>query len=254
MRHCRLLPLLVFWLFSLPLRAEDLTIAVAANFSHAMAALVAGFETESGHRVQVATGSSGKLYAQIKQGAPFVAFFSADQAKPAALLAEGLAKPGSDFTYALGGLALWSNRPGFAGVELERLQSGEYRKLALANPRLAPYGLAAQQVLSNLGIAAKGRMVLGENIAQTYQFVSTGNADLGFVARSQLTSREPAAAYWPVPAELHEPIRQNAVLLARGSFDQQQAAQAFFAFVRSDKGRMIVKEQGYDVPDREQGL
>ena len=226
----------------LPARADTTTVAVASNFRQAMEQLVAEFEKRSGHEVRVAYGSSGKLYAQILHGAPFDAFFSADRAKPDALVRGERSVAGWRFTYAVGALVLWARDATVTGPGW--LRNTSFRRIALANPRLAPYGAAATQTLDALGLteATRARWVQGENIAQTYQFVATGNADAGFVARAQL-GEDSAATAWLVPPALHEPIRQDVVLLQRGAGNA--AAAALLTFVRSEAGRGIIARYGY---------
>ncbi len=225
-------------------RAETLTIAVASNFAQAMRDIATLYEAETGHSVRLSLGSSGKLAAQILQGAPFQAFFSADQDKPEYLLDRGVAAPGSRHTYALGRLALWS--PTVGANPLEILRAGNFGKLALANPRLAPYGVAALEVLSRLELVEASRpyWVQGENIAQTYQFVDSGNAAIGFVARSQVTvgGTLERGAVWLVPQEYHRPIRQDAVLIGTAPGD---VAIDFMRFVRGGKARAIIEYYGY---------
>lgn len=232
--------------------ADTLTVAVASNFAKPMTELAKAFEQHTGHSVRLAFGSSGKLTAQILQGAPFQLFFSADQTKPAALIERGAAVPGSQFTYAQGGLALWSKNE--SAKPYDMLRNGHYTKLALANPRLAPYGAAAQEVLSQLNVLEESRSkwVLGENIAQTYQFVDSGNAELGFVALSQITAQEQTrnGASWIVPINLHSPIRQDAVLIGT---QPGAAAQNFMTFIRSTAATEIIKSYGYRVAESESG-
>lgn len=230
-------------------QAESTHIAVASNFTHTMKALIAEFEQNSPHKIKASYGSSGKIYAQIKHGAPFDIFFSADQSKPLALYNEGLTQS-LPFTYALGGLALWTNNKNFNNKDLEAvLLSGEFNKLAIANPRLAPYGIAAVEVLENLNLveATRKRWVKGENIAQTYQFVGTGNADLGFVALSQMTNQ---SSYWKIPNRLHQPIRQDAVLLKHKDNKRgvnNKAALDFIQFMNQPKSQTIIKSYGYQI-------
>ena len=237
--------LLLATLFSLNALGGETRVAVAANFTAPMKEIAAAFRKSSGHHINLSFGSSGKLLAQIQNGAPFDIFLSADTAKPAALLKAGQAVAGSDFTYAVGTLVLWSGGSDDARAILD---SGHYRKLAIANPRLAPYGAAALQTLEKLGLAgsAKPKLVSGENIAQTYQFVASGNADIGFVALSQIikNGRAPAGA-WVVPAKLHTPIRQDAVLLSRASTNE--AAKALIKFLRSDAATAIIRHYGYGI-------
>ncbi len=231
-------------------QADAALIAVAANFAATLNAISTAFEQRSGHRITLASGSSGKIYAQIRHGAPFDAFFSADQAKPAALIADGLAIADSRRTYALGALVLWSARPGLVDPDGQVLAQGRFRRLALANPRLAPYGVAALEVLESLNLvhSTRERWVLGENIAQAYQFVHSGNADLGLLARAQVwgDGRHTRGSAWPVPTSLHAPIRQDAVLLSAGR--DNAAARALLDFVRSEQARHIIESQGYAWP------
>lgn len=227
--------------------AEEIRVAVAANFTATMQDIVAAFEQTSSHRVVVSFGSSGQLFAHIQNGAPFQAFFSADQAKPHALESQGLTVPHSRFTYAVGALALWSAKPGFIDAGPARLQNGQFNKLALANPKLAPYGTAAVQVLDRLHLkeATEAKWVQGQNIAQTYQFVRTGNADLGFVALAQIMANGVihGGSGWIVPEQLHQPIRQDAVLLPRGK--DSVAARSLLHFVRGDTAKAIMASYGY---------
>ncbi len=248
-RPLRLLSILL--LLASPLAtAGTVKVAVAANFIKPMRAIAAAFERDNGHRVQLAAGSSGKLYAQIRHGAPFDLFLSADADKPARLASEGLAVPGSRFTYALGALVLWSADPGLVDDAGTVLRQGRFEHLALANPKLAPYGAAARATLQRLGLweALKPRMVFGENIAQTYQFVHSGNAQLGFVARAQVMAdgRLSAGSAWPVPQTMHPPIRQDAVLLDRGR--DNPAATALLAYLRSAPVRALIRSHGYALP------
>ncbi|RTZ61174.1 MAG: molybdate ABC transporter substrate-binding protein [Gammaproteobacteria bacterium] len=227
--------------------AGEIHVAVASNFLPAAKQLAREFAEKTGHQVTLAGGSTGKLYAQITHGAPFEAFFAADEKRPKLLEQQGVALPGSRFTYAIGRLVLWSPRTALVDPQGEVLKSGDFRHLALANPKLAPYGRAAEQVLRKLKRwdALQERLVRGENIGQTCQFVKSGNAALGFVARSQL--RQPGTAapgsIWEVPQALYDPLLQQAVLLK-----QNDAAQAFLAFVRSEAGRKIIRQSGYDTP------
>lgn len=231
---------------------ETIHIAVASNFTFAMKELIDRFEANTGHSVKASYGSSGKIYAQIQHGAPFQVFFSADQTKPEALENAEMVVANSRFTYAIGALVLWSANPYLIADGESVLSSNSFNKLALANPKLAPYGAAAVQVLEQLKLvqSTRGKWIQGENIAQTYQFISTGNADLGFVARSQLKQAQlkqtpPAklGSSWVVPQTLYSPIKQDAVLLKRGK--DSAAAKALISFVQSNQGRHIIESYGY---------
>ncbi len=225
-------------------RADEVHVAVAANFAAPAQVLGELFARQSSHRVVISTGSTGKFYAQIKNGAPFDVLLSADDETPRRLEFEKAAVPDTRFTYALGRLALWSAREEFVDGRGEILRTARFRKLAIANPKLAPYGTAAQQVMIRLGVweSVQGRLVQGENIAQTFQFVASGNAELGFVALSQLTG-ERKGSRWLVPAELHAPLRQDAVLLKQGP-----GGRAFLDFLRSSAARERIRTSGYELP------
>lgn len=227
-----------------PAQADEVRIAVATNFSAAMDALIAVFERETGHTVLVSKGSSGSHYAQIKNGAPFEAFFSADAERPELLEREHIAVAGSRFLYAVGRLALWSPSSDYVDVDGNVLETGDYRHLAIANPALAPYGAAAREVLLARGLwdDVQVRLVRGQDIGQAYSFVATGNAELGFVALAQIENpaSAPIGSYWLVPETLHEPIEQQAVLLR-----DTPGAREFVAFVRSAVARSIIRRYGY---------
>ena len=227
-----------------PAHADEIKVAVATNFAPAINALVERFEESTDHTVLVSLGSTGVHYAQIRSGAPFDAFFAADAERPRLLEAEGAAVAGSRFRYAVGRLALWSNRAGYVDADGRVLETGDFRHLAIANPELAPYGAAAREVLAARGVLSRlqPRLVTGQDIGQTFSFVQTGNAELGFVAWAQL--RRPGAtiagSYWLVPESLHRPIEQEAVLIR-----DVPAARAFLAFVQSSEARDIVRAHGY---------
>lgn len=234
-------------LYSALLQAGEVTVAVAANFTPVMRELATAFEAGEKHTVVIASGSSGRLYAQIVNGAPFHVFFSADQDKPAALVKDGLADAETRFTYARGTLVLWSADPEMKVENAQALRDPRYNRVAMANPRLAPYGHAAAQVLDNLerqGINVAFR-VMGENITQAYQFTETGNVPVGFVALSQVIEHGVIhrGAGWIVPAEMHDPIRQDAVLLNRGR--EHEAAIAFLEFMKSEQAKTIINSFGY---------
>jgi molybdate transport system substrate-binding protein len=220
------------------------SIAVAANFAATANELARRFAAETGHEAVLSFGSTGTLYAQIANGAPFEVLLAADALRPLRAEAEGLAVPGTRFTYAIGTLVLWSRDPDLVDAEAAVLRRGDFARLAIANPKTAPYGVAAMQTLNALGLGAalRERLVMGTNIVQTFQFVATGNAALGFVALSQVAA-ERGGSRWVVPSHLHDPILQDAVLLARGA--DNEAARAFLAFLRSPEARRIIEADGY---------
>lgn len=228
--------------------AGEAQVAVAANFTAPMQQIAASFEKETGHKAQLAFGSTGKLYAQITNGAPFEILLSADDETPARLEKEGLAVPETRFTYATGRLVLWSAREGYVDARGEILKVGTFSHLSIANPKTAPYGAAAVEALQRLGLLERlrGRFVQGENIAQTYQFASTGNAELGFVALSQVfrDGKLNSGSAWILPSNLHEAIRQDAVLLARGK--ENPAARALIDYLKSARARTIIQSYGYE--------
>lgn len=238
---------LLFALFLVrPLYGDEILVAVASNFTAPINTLAQQFEAETGHEVQLAFGSSGRFYAQILNGAPFQIFLSADTEKPQLLEAAGLTVSDSRFTYATGSLVLWSSDPDMAANGPEVLD-GNFRRLALANPALAPYGQAALQVLESFDKveSTRSRWVLGENIAQTFQFVDTGNAELGFVALSQVSENGAIirGSGWVVPAQLHSPISQQAVLLTNGA--DCTACRAFYDFIKSVEASQVIAAYGY---------
>ena len=224
--------------------ADEIRVAVATNFAGAMEALGARFQATSGHAVLLSSGSTGGHYAQIKNGAPFEAFFSADTERPRLLESEGVAVPGSRFLYAVGRVALWSKRPGYVDAGGKVLETGDFLHLAIANPDLAPYGAAAREVLAARGIwdRLQSRLVMGQDIGQAYSFVQTGNAELGFVAWAQLKrpNAQIEGSYWLVPDALHRPIEQEAVLLR-----DVPAARALIEFIKGPEGREIIRSYGY---------
>lgn len=219
-------------------------LAVAANFVETARSIAKQFEQSTGHQVRISYGSTGKLYTQIYQQAPFDIFLAADQKRPKLAIEQGLAVADSRFTYAVGRLVLFSPDPKLI-TGSETLSQLNFKRLALGNPRTAPYGAAAKQVLTNLKLwpTIKSRIVRGNNIAQTYQFVATGNAQLGFVAQSQLMHAQ-QGSQWLVPSELHTAIAQDAVLL--NTAKDNPAAKAFMQFLKSDSAQQIMQESGYD--------
>lgn len=228
--------------------AAEVSVAVAANFTAPMQKIAAAFEQETGHKAVLAFGSTGKFYAQIRNGAPFQVLLAADDETPARLDKEGLTAPGTRFTYAIGRLVLWSRQSGLVDDKGEILRKGRFERLAIADPRLAPYGAAAVESLTKLGLlpGLQARLVQGESIAQTYQFVASGNAALGFVALSQVTAdgRVTEGSAWVVPANLHTAIRQDAVVLSTGKGNP--AATALMAYLKGDKARAIIRSSGYE--------
>ncbi len=236
---------------TVPAQAAEATIAVAANFSSTADKLAKAFKAASGETVVIASGSTGQLYAQIKQGAPFDAFLAADEARPALLHKDGTATTAPS-TYATGRLALWSPIPDTIPEDgAAFLGQAELKRIAIANPKLAPYGLAAKESLTALDLwqTYKTRIVMGQNIAQAFQIVAAGGAPAGFVALSQLLAapEDLHGSHWTVPMDLHTPIRQDAVLLKRGAGNP--AAEGFLAYLTSPAGCAIIRDAGYQPPD-----
>ena len=229
-------------------QAGEVSVAVAANFTAPMQKIAAAFAQDTGHKAQLSFGSTGKFYTQIKNGAPFQLLLAADDETPARLEKEGLGVAGTRFTYAIGKLVLWSKQPGLVDAKGEVLKTGPFERLAVADPKLAPYGAAAMETLSKLGLLSRwqGKLVQGENIAQAYQFVLTENAPLGFVAMSQVFAdgRITQGSGWLVPSHLHNPIRQDAMVLASGK--DNAAALALAGYLRGEKARQIIRSYGYD--------
>jgi len=229
-------------------QADEAQIAVAANFTAPMKEIIAAFEEETGHEVKASYGSTGKLYAQIKNGAPFEALLAADQKRPELLEEEGVGVASSRFTYAIGSLVLWSADAGAVDDGPAVLEANGFNKLSIANPKLAPYGEAAMETLDALGLkeAVEPKLVMGENIAQAIQFVDTGNADLGFVALSQVMQggQITKGSGWVVPGDMHAPIRQDAVLLKRGA--DNPAVNALMTYLKGDKAHAIIHSFGYE--------
>ncbi len=228
-------------------RAEAVQVAVAVNFSAPMQTIAAKFERETGHTILISTGSTGKLYAQIRNGAPFDVFLAADQDTPKRLINEGNALPDTSFTYATGRLVLWSAKPDFVDNAGLVLKAGKFTKIAIASPKIAPYGAAAMQVMSALDLRETGRdkVVQGESIGQTFGFVSSGNADLGFVAMSQVfeNGRLKGGSAWVVPQALYQPLHQDAVLLMHGKGNV--SASALLQFLKTDQAREVMGSYGY---------
>jgi molybdate transport system substrate-binding protein len=228
-------------------QADEVQVAIAANFTAPAKLIANDFEKATGHKAMLSFGATGKLYAQIKNGAPFEVLLSADASTPEKLEKEGAAVPGSRFTYAVGRLVLWSAKPDFVDQQGEVLEQGDFHHLAIANPKTAPYGAAAIDVLTTLKLldATEPKLVQGENIAQAHQFVVSGNAELGFVALSQVTSdgKIGSGSAWLVPQQLYKPIRQDAVLLKPGSHNA--AAVAWLDYLKGNKARAVIEAFGY---------
>jgi len=228
--------------------AAEINVAVASNFTTAIKQIVKQFETETGYKVQLSIASSGKHYAQIRFGAPFDVFLSADQEKPAALEKENLIVEGSRFTYALGTLVLVANSTSEANPE-KRLKADHYGRLAIANPKLAPYGKAASETLKRLNLweNSQSKRVVGENVAQTYQFLSSGNVDLAFISSSQLIDNPVnlKRKAWVVPKVYYSPIRQDAVLLNAAA--SNVAARDFLRYLQAEQAIEIIRSYGYEV-------
>jgi molybdate transport system substrate-binding protein len=229
--------------------ADGVQVAVAANFSAPVQMIAQQFEKDTGHTLIASFGATGQFYTQIRNGAPVDVFLAADDSTPAKLEAEGDTLKGSRFTYATGTLALWSAKEHYVDAQGDVLKGNQYQHLSIANPKAAPYGLAATQVLARLNLteATQAKIVEGQNITQAYQFVSTGNAELGFVALSQVfkDGKLTSGSAWIVPAELHDPIRQDAVVLAKGK--DNPAAKALMEYLKGPKAAAIIRSYGYQL-------
>jgi molybdate transport system substrate-binding protein len=239
--------LILALLFAAAAHADEVSVAVAANFTAPMQKIAADFEKDTGHHALLSFGATGKFYAQVKNGAPFQILLSADDETPAKLEKEGAAVAGSHFTYAIGKLVLWSANPTYVDDKGEVLKKGAFNHLSLANPKTAPYGAAAVEVLKKLGLeeGLQPKFVLGENISQAHQFIASGNAELGFVALSQVSKdgKLTGGSAWLVPADLYAPIRQDAVLLEKGK--GSSAAEALLKYLKGDKAIAVIHSYGY---------
>ena len=228
-------------------QAAEVQVAVAANFAGPLAKIGEGFTAASGHLLKVSVGATGKFYSQIVAGAPFEVLIAADDETPAKLIKERLAVAGSNFTYAIGKLVLWSSQPGFVDDQGAVLASGKFAHLAIANPKIAPYGRAGMEVLKARGLleGVQPKLVTGETIAQAHQFIATGNAELGFVALSQVAvpGKPILGSHWLVPPALYGEIRQDAVLLKSG--ERNIAALALLAYLKSDASKSAIRSYGY---------
>jgi molybdate transport system substrate-binding protein len=246
----RSLTLAAALLLALPAEAAEVKVAVAANFAQPMKEIAAEFEKDSGHKVALTQGATGKFYAQITNGAPFEVFLSADDETPTKLVKEGKAVTGTQYTYAIGRLALWSPDDKLVDQGGNILKTDKFKFIAIANAKVAPYGRAAVQTMQKLGVLAsiEPRVVQGESIAQTHQFVTSGNAQLGFVALSQVweSGKLKSGSGWIVPETMHEELRQDAVLLNPGK--ESPAASALLTYLKSDKAKKIIDRYGYKLP------
>lgn len=250
MKPSRLISLLLVSVagFALNAQADEISVAVAANFTAPMQKIAAKFEKDTGHKVVSSFGATGKFYAQIKNGAPFEVLLAADDETPAKLIKENAAVPGSQFTYAIGKLVLWSAKPAIVDAAGDVLKNGGFDHLAIANPKVAPYGVAAVETMKALGVYDKvqPKIVTGESISQTQQFIYSGNALLGFVALSQvLKDGKIEGSAWVVPAKLYTPIRQDGVILDKGK--GKPAAEALLKYLRSDKAKAVIRSFGYEL-------
>ena len=246
--YCYLLLLLFYTPWAV---AESLSVAVASNFTATMQQLAKRFEADTGYRLKSSYGSTGKLYAQIINGAPYQIFLAADKVRPQRLQSIGNMTVGQPFTYAIGQLLLWAPKASSVQQAQQQLRQGDFNFLAIANPKTAPYGVAAMEVLANMGLDGRYRKktVKGENIAQTFQFVYSGNAQLGFIANAQRqsTTTPLPGVIWQIPQHHYQAIEQQAILLKRG--EQSAAAQAFMQFLQSDEARQLIVASGYGVVD-----
>ena len=237
----------LFVAYATNLRAEEALVAVAANFSAPMQQIAASFQKDTGHQLKLSFGATGGIYAQIKNGGPFDVFLSADQITPQKLEAEGLGVAATRFNYATGQLVLWSKQDGLVDDKGQVLRGKNIQRIALANPKLAPYGVAAWETMTALGLLEelKPKMVQGDNIAQTYQFVSTQNAQVGFVALSQVfaNGQLTSGSAWIVPPHLYKPIRQDVILLKNGK--DNSAAKALLMYLKGEKAKAVMKSYGY---------
>lgn len=242
-------PLLALAALAVTLHAAEAQVAVAANFAEPIKAVAAVLEKTTGHTLRITVGATGRLYAQIRNGAPFDVLLAADAKTPAQLETDGLAQPNSRFTYATGKLVLWSADPAKVDAQGAVLKGEGFRKLAIANPKTAPYGAASVEVMDKLGLSATltPKLVQGESIGQTYSFVRTGNAEIGFVAMSQVLEggRLKGGSMWVVPKNLYAPIQQDAVLLKRAA--NNEAAVALMKLLQSPNTKTLIRSYGYDI-------
>lgn len=245
----RLMSLLAVCFLPLAAQAAEVSVAVAANFTAPMKVIAQDFEKDTGHKTALAFGATGQFYAQIKNGAPFAILLAADDATPAKLESEGFGLAGTRFTYATGKLVLWSKKADVVDNRGDILRSGKFDKIAIANPKLAPYGAAAMEVVERMGLTAAitPKIVEGSNIGQTFQFVSSENATFGFVALSQVFEggKIKEGSGWIVPSNMHKPIKQDAIVLNAGK--DNAAAQALMQYLRSEKAKTVIRSFGYEL-------
>ncbi len=243
----KILGCLLLALGSLAAHAEEVSVAVAANFATPMQKIAVLFTQDTGHTATLSMGSTGKFYAQIKNGAPFHVLLSGDDETPLRLEKDNAVTPHTRFTFAVGKLVLWSKQAGFVDAQGDVLRKGYFSHLAIADPKLAPYGAAAIETLQALGLLTKlqPRLVQGESIGQAYQFVASGNAQLGFVALSQVMSNDriTEGSAWLVPPHLYQALRQDAVILKNGK--DNKAATALMAYLKTEKARAVIRSFGY---------
>lgn len=250
----RSLPILLClaWVMPVQMMAAEVNVAVASNFTQPMKRIAQDFERETGHKPTVSFGGTGQFYAQIRNGAPFAILLSADDETPQKLEKEGLAVKGSRFTYAIGKLVLWSKRPGFVDAQGDILRTGLFNKIAIANPKVAPYGAAAFETLDKLGLRDRivPKVVEGSSIMKTLHYVSSENAQLGFVAMSQVfeNGQLKEGSAWVVPSSMHAPIRQDAVLLSAGK--DNAAATALLKYLQGERAKAVIRAFGYDAPGK----
>ena len=248
LRLHRLLALTAALAFTTLARADVVQVAVAANFTAPARALAEVFARTTGHEAKLSFGATGAFYTQIKNGAPFDVLLAADNERPARLEKEGDTVPGSRFTYATGQLVLWSAKPGFVDDQGAVLKGGHFGKIAIANPKNAPYGAAAVEAMEKLGLAAtlQPKLVTGESIGQTFNFIATGNAELGFVALAQVLEGDKlkSGSMWVVPAQYHAPIIQDAVILNRAA--SNPAAKAWMELLKTPQSKALIRSYGYE--------
>lgn len=246
----RFVNIIAIWLFTFNTWADEINVAVAANFLKPLQVLEKQFSESTGHKLVISSGATGQLAAQIKNGAPFDILLAADVERPTQLVKEGFAVADSQFVYAIGKLALWSKKADFIDAEGKVLSEGKFEHLAIANPKTAPYGAAAMQVLSNMKLAdtLSSKIVQGDSITQAYQFIASGSAELGFVALSQLKEvKGIEGSYWILPNNLFNPILQGAVLINKAK--DNATAKAFLAFLQTDAvKKQLIEQFGYGVP------